>query len=620
MNRNRQFSRKVAKWFRTDVYRRFFPYLRPYTLPMAFVIVLELGEMALNLTEPWMTKILIDSGLSGQPLPAWMKRVFGFLASGTAVRIVLFAVLGGLALRLIRHAVDFILENVIKVRIRNGINFKFSTDMFNHLQRLSFSYHDRTTVGDSVYRVNNDTGFLSTMIYSNPRYLFHSILQLTAIMGIVVHLDWVVAVLAVAVAPIHYTSIGFYSKLFKEKSLRIRAMESRVQTIVYEVLSCLRVVKAFGQEEREHKRLMDHGWEAIHARVRLDIQREVFSQALAWVSRLDVTIIFLVGALRVLGGHITIGELMVVMAYVGQIHDPIQTLGDTLSNIQGAMIDAERALQVLDVEPEIQDRPAAKTLETVRGAVVFENVNFAYNEERPVVCDINLSVHPGMVVGIVGPTGAGKTTLASLIMRFYDPASGRVTLDGHDLRDLTIQTLRDNIALVLQEPILFSGTVRNNIAYGCPDAPMEEIEAAAKAANAHEFIAALPDGYDSEVGERGVQLSGGERQRVAIARTFLKNAPVLILDEPTSSVDSRTEEVILDALDRLMEGRTTFIIAHRLSTIRHSDCIVVLDKGRIVETGTHDELMATNSLYANFYRIQSSGLRQRRARAAAASA
>jgi ABC-type multidrug transport system fused ATPase/permease subunit len=265
-------------------------------------------------------------------------------------------------------------------------------------------------------------------------------------------------------------------------------------------------------------------------------------------------------------------------------------------------------LEVLDVEPDIQDRPDALHLERVEGAIKFENVCFAYESERPVLHHINLTVLPGDAVAIVGPTGAGKTTLASLVARFYDPTSGRVLLDGHDLRELTVRTLRDKVALVLQEPILFSSSIRENIAYGQPGATMDEIEAAAQAANAHDFICALPNGYDSEVGERGVRLSGGERQRVAIARAFLKDAPVLILDEPTSSIDSRTEAVILDALDRLMVGRTTFIIAHRLSTIRSADHILVCDKGHIVERGTHDELLRYDGLYCQLHQIQSGSL------------
>ena len=281
-----------------------------------------------------------------------------------------------------------------------------------------------------------------------------------------------------------------------------------------------------------------------------------------------------------------------------------------LAQMQISLASADRAIEVLDTPIEIQDRPGAKTLSRVDGALAFENVSFSYREGLPVLHDVSFSTKPGEVVAIVGPTGAGKTTIANLIARFYDPHSGRVTLDGHDIRDVTVDTLRANIALVLQEPILFTGTIRENIAYGRPAARPEEIEAAARAANAHDFITALPDGYASHVGHKGVRLSGGERQRICVARAFLRNAPVLILDEPTSSVDSRTEQVILDALDRLMLGRTTFIIAHRLSTIRTADQIIVVDKGHIVEQGSHGELLLQKGLYAELYRIQSAALRR----------
>jgi ABC-type multidrug transport system fused ATPase/permease subunit len=302
------------------------------------------------------------------------------------------------------------------------------------------------------------------------------------------------------------------------------------------------------------------------------------------------------------------------MTYVGQLQDPIDAIGDVLTDMQNSLVSAERVFEVLDIAPEIKDRPDSKTLPLVHGAVAFENVSFGYDPSRPVVHQIDFKARAGEVVALVGPTGAGKTTIASLLMRFYDPDSGRVTIDGEDARDLSMRTLHDNVALVLQESVLFSGTIRDNIAYGRPDASQEEIEEAARSANAHDFISALPDGFESQVGERGVRLSGGERQRIAVARAFLKNAPVLILDEPTSSLDSRTETVILDVLDRLMAGRTTFIIAHRLSTIRYADQILVLDKGRIVERGAHDELLLFNGLYSQLHRLQNGALRDRKLR------
>jgi ABC-type multidrug transport system fused ATPase/permease subunit len=370
------------------------------------------------------------------------------------------------------------------------------------------------------------------------------------------------------------------------------------------------VVKAFGQEEREQRRFEEQSWATLRPHWRLTLQQSLFWECLGWVTRLSRNLIMLLAAFHVISGQLTVGEMLVILAYVSDIHGPIEEIGGTLAGVQHSLASAERALEVLDTVPEVRDRPGAKALERVAGAVAFDDVCFAYDPEHPVLHRVSFSAEPGEVLAIVGPTGAGKTTLASLLMRFYDPASGRVALDGHDLRDLAVQTLRRNIALVLQEPILFSGTILDNIAYGRPGAAIEEVVAAARAANAHDFIMALPDGYASEVGERGVRMSGGERQRLCVARAFLMDAPVLILDEPTSSIDSRTERVIIEALDRLMVGRTTFIIAHRLSTVRRADQILVLDEGRVLERGTHAELLNREGLYAELYRIQGDGLRR----------
>jgi len=611
MTKVRRFLGNLNSYFLAGIYYRLLPYVRPYKLPMAIVILVQIIYTVLGLLEPWPMKILIDSGLSGQPLPGWFKRVFPFLRSEKVYAIVVFAVLGGFILKLIMNVLD-IIGKYLKERINSGMILSFRADMFNHLQRLSLSYHDQTTVGDSIYRINNDTSFVSTLVWGNFRHLLTSVLRLVGILWIVVKLDWLLALLAVAVAPIQYISIGFYSKLFRAKSMRVRGMESAVQTIIQEVLSCLRVVKAFGREESEQQRLEGQAWAALRGRLRLEFQRDLFSQGLRFVSRLDRTLILLVGAFHVLGGQLTIGELLVILSYASQIHDPIEEIGHVFTDMQNSLISAERAVEILDLQPDIKDRPGAKTLHRVQGAVAFEDVSFAYRTGHPALRQLSFTVRPGDVVALVGPTGAGKTTAVSLLIRFYDPESGRVTLDGHDLRDLTVRTLRDNIALVLQEPILFSGSIRENIAYGRPDAHLGEIVAAAKTANAHEFIIALPDGYESQVGERGVRLSGGERQRIAIARAFLKDARVLILDEPTSLIDSHTERVILDALERLMVGRTTFIIAHRLSTVRRADQILVMDKGRVVEGGTHDELVLRNNVYAKLYRIQSGTMERRK--------
>lgn len=613
MNKLRRITGGLRRYFRTDIYARLFPYVRAYKWIMAVTVGLELAQSGLALLDPWPLKVLIDNGLSGRPLPAWLGRILLMPFAKPRVAIILAAVVAGLVLRLLSGVLDIGIQYV-KTRINTGMNLRFAADLFNHLLRLSFKYHDQTTVGDSIYRINSDTGFVSTMIWSNFRHLLTALVTFVGMLWIVVRLDWQVALLALGVVPLQYISVGLYGRLFNEKSRRIKVMESKAQSFMQEALSCLRVVKAFGQEGREHQRAVGQRWQAVRARIHLDLQESIFSFALRFLSRIDRSAVLLLCAYHVFEGRLTIGALLVIMTYVGQLQDPIDAIGDVLTDMQDSLVSAERVFEVLDVEPDIRDRSGAKSLDQVNGTVAFEDVSFGYDPSRQVVHHVDFKARAGEVVALVGPTGAGKTTIASLIMRFYDPGSGRVTLDGVDLRDLTMQTLRDNVALVLQESVLFSGTIRDNIGYGRPDASLEEITAAARSANAHDFISMLPDGYDSQVGERGVRLSGGERQRIAVARAFLKNAPVLILDEPTSSLDSRTESVILDVLDRLMAGRTTFIIAHRLSTIRYADQIVVLEKGRIVESGVHEELLLGNGLYSQLHRIQNGALRERKFR------
>jgi ABC-type multidrug transport system fused ATPase/permease subunit len=600
-------TRPLARYFRASAYLRLVPYLRPYKLQMGLVLLIILAQVGIGLLEPWWMPILIDSGLRGRPLPDWLTGVLPFLGPDNPQAIVVFAVLFGIAVRLVGNVLD-IVGDYLKSRVNDGMILSFQADLFNHLQRLSFSYHDQTSVGDSLYRLNNDTGFISTHLWGNFRHLLVSGLTLIGMFWVVVIYDWHLALLALTVAPILYGGVWFYGRYFKAKSKQVKGLESESQAVLQESLSNLRVVKAFGQEEREQRRFEGKGWKALFARLRLSLEQSVFSSTMSFVIKLNRSLILLVGAFHVLSGRLELGILFVILEYVTKIHGPLEDIGQTLTDMQLSMASAERVLEVLDTEPEIRDKPGARALPSVAGGFSFEKVQFAYEAERLVLHDINFRVQPGQVVAIVGPTGAGKTTLANLIARFYDPREGHVTLDGHDLRDLTVNTLRENIALVIQEPILFSCSLRENIAYGRPSASIEEIVAAAKDANAHEFISQLPEGYETSVGERGVRLSIGQRQRVTIARAFLKQAPVLILDEPTSSIDSRTELVIIDALDRLMEGRTTFIIAHRLSTIRRADMILVVDQGRIVEQGTHAELLAQGGLYAQLHHIQNRGL------------
>jgi ABC-type multidrug transport system fused ATPase/permease subunit len=381
-------------------------------------------------------------------------------------------------------------------------------------------------------------------------------------------------------------------------------MEGESLSIIHEAMSMLRVIVAFGREDHEYRRFRDQGEETIRARVNLTVRQTLFSLVVNTITATGTALALGVGAYQVMQGRLSVGQLLVVMAYIAGVYKPLETISTTVGSLQEMFISLRVSFDLLDSQPEIVDAPGARPMGRATGAVAFERVSFNYRNRVDTLKEISFAVDPGQAVAIVGPTGAGKTTLASLIPRFYDAHEGRILIDGVDIKTLTIKSLREQISIVLQEPLLFSGSIIDNIRYGRLDAGRDDVIEAARAANAHDFIMRLPNQYETELGERGAQLSGGERQRIAVARAFLKNAPILILDEPTSAIDSRTEAVILDALDRLMAGRTTFIIAHRLSTIRRADQILVLDHGRLAEQGTHPELLARPGLYRQLYEMQ----------------
>jgi len=593
---------RLNTYMRLDIYRRLFPYIKPYKGIATLVFGLSFFGSFLSLLSPWPMAILIDNGLSGKKLPGWLAWVPG-LHSGHAVPIIAFAVFIGVALTLFRNAYD-VFNGYLKMKVNWHMQLRFRCDLFHHIQRLSFRYHDRTPVGDTLYRIQEDSPIIAALVWTNVRHLLTAFVTFVMMLVIILRLDWQLTLIALASAPITLGTVNRFARRFRRSSKAIRAMEAAAGTIAQEVITSLRVVKAFGQEKREQDRYETTSSQAVGARMRLTIQQEILDVALGLVGNLNRAVILLIAAIHVHQGLLTIGELTVVMTYVDKLYTPISDMGDTMGNMQMSLASGERIMEVLDEEPEVTEKPDAVAPPTIVGAIEFDNVSFSYHEGEEVLHDVSFRALPGEVVAVVGPTGAGKTTLASLVMRFYDPDHGRVLLDGKDLRDLPLQTLRDNIALVIQEPLLFSASIKENIAYGKPDATEDEIVAAAKAANAHDFISRLPEGYDTEVGQRGMRMSGGERQRISIARAFIMNAPVLILDEPTSSIDARTEAVILDAFDRLVAGRTTFMIAHRLSTIRRATKIVVVDGGRIVEEGSHPELLLRDGLYAEFHRIQ----------------
>jgi ATP-binding cassette subfamily B protein/subfamily B ATP-binding cassette protein MsbA len=504
-----------------------------------------------------------------------------------------------------------VLHEHVNTKLHQRLVLDFRSDLFEHAQRLSVSYHDSRPSGQLMTQINLLPDAAGDVLIGLPP-LVQSAVTLIGMFVIAYVLDPVLAMLALTVVPVIYYSVGVYSARIIPRLQYVRGLEFQTMSIVFEAMAMLRVIAAFAREAHEFGRFRAQGLTAANARVKLTVRQTLFSLVVNSWTAAGTALVLGVGAYHVLQGQLSIGELLVVLAYIAAVYGPLETISATVGGMQQQLVNIQGAFLLLDLAPDVVDAPDPVELQHGWGAVAFDHVNFNYAGRNGTLKDITFAVMPGQRIAIVGPTGAGKTTLVSLIKRFHDPVSGGVFVDGINVRDLRLRTLREHVSVVLQVPELFSGTIVGNIRYGRLDATMPEVIEAAVAANAHDFISRLPKGYDTELGEGGAQLSVGERQRICVARAFLKNAPILILDEPTSSIDSKTEAVILDALDRLSSGRTTFVIAHRLSTIRHVDQILVLNDGCLVERGTHEELLQQDGLYRQLYDVQMGSLQGER--------
>ena len=584
---------------------KYFPrvlrYLRPYWRLAVLAVVIMVAGALVALLVPWPLQVLVDNVLGSKPLHPRLASLLGWFAADR-FRLMITIVVAGFLVVLLQDLLN-VVGNYFNVLIEQNMVLDFRSDLFQHAQRLSLAFHDQKRSGMLIYAVNFQGDAAARLVMVVPP-LAQSAITLVGMFWIVYHIDHTLALLSLTVIPFLYYSVRYYVKHIQARLQKVLEMEGESLSIVHEAISMLRVIVAFGREDHEHRRFRDQGRQAVAARVKVTVRQTLFTLAVNAITAAGTALVLGFGAYHVMRGRLTVGQLLVVMGYIAAVYRPLETISTTVGSLQDVFLQLKLAFDLADVQPEIRDAPGATDIGRARGHVRFEHVDFSYSGRSDTLTDISLDAEPGEVVAIVGPTGAGKSTMASLIPRFYAPKAGRITLDGRDLRDVTLKSLRQQISIVLQEPLLFSGTIADNIRYGRLEATLEEIHEAAKAANAHDFIERLPEKYDTVVGERGAQLSGGERQRIAVARAFLKDAPVLILDEPTSSIDSRTEAVILDALDRLMVGRTTFMIAHRLSTVRKADQILVVDRGRIVERGTHEELIAGGGLYKQLHDMQ----------------
>jgi ATP-binding cassette, subfamily B, bacterial len=577
---------------------RVFPYLRPYRVLMALAVAFMVLSALVALAQPWPLAFLVDSALGQRPPPA----IFTWLSGDSPSSRIIFAVLLGLFLTLIANGVS-ILSSYVQTRLEQRMIFDLRSDMFEHVQRLSLAFHDAAKTGGLMFAINYQASAVGAIAVA-VLPLAQNVLTVAGMGFIAYRFDAGLALLSLTVVPAIYYSTRVYAVRVEPRLRRVRTLESNSLSIVHEAVSMLRVIVAFGREGYEHQRFRAQGREAVDARIDVTVRQTAFSLGVNLLTAAGTAVVIGYGAHLVLNGKLTVGELLVVLAYIGAVYRPLEEISGTAAALQEQLISLESAVQLLDTDVEVKDPVDGVVLDRTKGRLSMRGVHFHYAGRVNTLKDISFDAPPGEVIAIVGPTGAGKSTLVSLIPRFFDPQEGQVLLDGVDVRDITLESLRRQISIVLQEPLLFSGTIAENIRYGWLAASHEDIEQAARSANAHDFIMGLPLQYETVLGERGAHLSGGERQRISVARAFLKDAPILILDEPTSSIDSTTEGVILEALSRLMRGRTTFMIAHRLSTIRHARRILVVDHGQLVEQGSHDELVDAGGLYQEMYEAQ----------------
>ncbi len=578
--------------------------IRPYRWLVAGIFGVLLIQIAMGLAAPWPLKVVLDSVVGDHPLPGWLHGLLQPMLGGegrmhiaglAAIMVIVIAVIAALA----TYAANYLTETVGQ-RIGNDLR----TRAYHHLQQLSLNYFDTHRVGPILSTLTDDVDTIQDFASASTLGIATDLLTIFGMLVVMLWLQWDFTLVALAVAPLLLLFVSRIRKAVKAATHEVRRRESDIVAVAEEGLQSIRVVKAFDREDLQERQLALAGQQAVDAALNARRVKSVVSPIVAVVVAACTALVLWRGSALILAGAMTAGTLTVFISYLVSFFKPVQDLAKLTNTIAMASVGVDRVNELLTAQTTVEEKPDAVEPARIKGAIAFERVAFSYNAETPVLRDVTFEVAPGQLVGVVGHTGSGKSSLVSLIPRFYDPSVGTVRIDGVDLRDYKLHELRRQIAYVLQDTVLFRGTIRDNIAFGRPDADHDEIVEVAKLANAHEFISEMPQGYDSAVGDRGLTLSGGQRQRIGIARALIRDSPILILDEPTAALDAESERLVMSALQRLMADRTVITIAHRLSTIRDADKIVVLEEGRVVEEGTHNELLTAGGRYADLHRIQ----------------
>ena len=577
--------------------------LKPHVGALTFGFIAVVGEGVANLLEPWPLKIVLDSVLRSRSMNGWLNHAIQSTVGDDRLAVLKFACAAVLGIAIL-DAVSSYTEKYLTTSVGQWVTHDLRRTLYSRIQRLSLAYHDQKRSGDLLSRVTSDVEAIQSFINTALLSALVNLITLVGMIGVMFYLNWRFTLIALSVAPVLFLVVYTYTRRIKRASREVRKKEGEIVSVIEEVLSSIRVVKAFAREDYERRRLEEESLESVEIGLRARGLKAKLSPIVDIIVAVGTCLVLWFGARLVLGGSLSPGSLVVFILYLGKMYKPMQELSKMTDAYSKALVGYERIQEVLETDKEVKDLPGATRAPRFKGKIEFDHVEFYYAQENPILKDVSLTIEAGQLAALVGPTGAGKTTIISLIPRFYDPISGVIKIDGIDIKQFRQKSLRQQLSFVLQETVLFQAPIWQNIAYGKPEASRAEILRAAEQANAQEFIEKLPEGYDTILGERGMTLSGGQRQRIAIARAIIRDTPILILDEPTSGLDAASEKLVFEALDRLMEGRTSIVIAHRLSTIRRADAIFVIRDGAIAEKGTHEELLKAGGLYSELDILQ----------------